>query len=71
LDFSSGTVLKIAYWRSHYIESIHEGTFFHELAKLGLFLAAARILFVLWVTGIYLFLLPYLRKNKAMKATST
>lgn len=71
LDFSSGTVLKTAYRRSDFIESIHDGTYFHELAKLGLFLPAALILFILWVTGIYLFLLPYLRKNKAKKAAST
>lgn len=67
LDFATGEVLKIAQRRSDLIESIHDGTFFHDAAKLGLFLPAALILFVLWVTGIYLFLLPYLRKGKALK----
>jgi uncharacterized iron-regulated membrane protein len=67
LDYSSGEVLKVAYRRSDFIESLHDGTFFHDVAKLALFLPAAIILFVLWITGIYLFLRPYFRKKKGLK----
>lgn len=69
LDWATGEVLKVAQRRSDVIESIHDGTFFHDAVKLGLFLPAALILLVLWVTGIYLFLLPYLRKGKRYKQT--
>ncbi len=64
IDYANGEILQVAYRRSDFIESLHDGTFFHDLAKLGLFLPAAIILLVLWITGIYLFLLPYLAKKK-------
>lgn len=64
LDTETGDILQVAYRRSDLIESIHDGSFFHEYAKLWLFLPSAIILFVLWVTGIYLFALPYWSKRK-------
>jgi uncharacterized iron-regulated membrane protein len=64
LDYATGDVLKVANRRSDFIESLHDGTFFHDTAKLGIFLPAALVLLVLWITGIYLFLLPYLAKKK-------
>ena len=70
LDYASGEILQVAYRRSDFIETLHDGTFFHDAAKLGLFLPAAIILLVLWITGLYLFLLPYLVKNKATKAAT-
>jgi uncharacterized iron-regulated membrane protein len=68
IDHQTGEVLHVAYRRSDIIESIHDGTFFHDKAKLWLFFPAACILLVLWGTGIYLFLLPYLVKNKNKKS---
>ena len=68
LDYGTGEVLQVAYRRSDFIETIHDGTFFHDVAKLTLYLPAAIILFVLWVTGIYLFLMPYFRKKKVVNA---
>ena len=59
LDARSGDVLQVAYRRSDLIESIHDGSFFHAAFKLGVFLPAALVLAVLWVTGLYLFILPY------------
>ena len=67
IDHQTGEVLHVAYRRSDTIESIHDGTFFHDKAKLGLFFPAACILLILWGTGLYLFLLPYLAKNKSRK----
>lgn len=67
LDAKTGEVLQVAYRRSDLIESIHDGSYFHEHAKLWLFLPAALILGGLWVTGVYLFFLPYLAKWRRRK----
>jgi uncharacterized iron-regulated membrane protein len=64
LDTKTGEVLQIAYRRSDLIESIHDGSFFHDRAKLWVFLPTALILGVLWVTGLYLFFLPYFARWK-------
>jgi hypothetical protein len=58
LDAADGRVLQSAYRRSDVIESLHDGSFFGEGAKYGLFLPAALALSVLWGTGLYLFILP-------------
>ena len=68
LDANSGKVLQVAYRRSDLIESIHDGSFFHDRVKLWVFLPAALVLVALWLTGIYLFFLPYYAKwNKRRK----
>ena len=59
LDTKTGEVLQIAYRRSDLIESIHDGSFFHDRVKLWVFLPTSLILGVLWGTGLYLFFLPY------------
>lgn len=65
LDSHSGKVLQVAFRRSDMIEAIHDGSFFHEAAKLWLFLPAAFVLLLLWLTGIYLFFLPiYVRRRQ-------
>lgn len=70
IDHQTGEVLHIAYRRSDFIESIHDGTFFHDKAKLWVFFPSSIILLVLWITGIYLFLLPILAKKRAKKKIS-
>lgn len=64
IDSHTGEVLQVAYRRSDIIESIHDGSWFHSWAKLGLFLPSGIVLLLLWVTGIYLFFLPILRKRR-------
>ena len=64
VDSTTGEVLQVAYRRSDLIESIHDGSFFHESAKLWIFLPAALVLLVLWGTGVYLFLLPHLARRR-------
>jgi len=59
IDLKTGEVLQIAYRRSDIIESIHDGSFLHEYFKFWLFLPAGIVLLLLWLTGIYMFLLPY------------
>ncbi len=64
LDHRTGEVLQVAYRRSDLIESIHDGSFFSSYAKLWIFLPSAVILLVLWITGMYLFVMTLLAKNK-------
>ncbi len=58
VDAASGAVLQTAYRRSDLMETLHDGSWFHDAAKLWIFLPSGVIVFVLWITGIYLFLLP-------------
>ena len=59
LDVATGAVLQVAFRRSDLIESLHDGSFFHPLAKLGIFLPSGILVLGLWLTGIYLWLLPW------------
>ncbi|WP_448212754.1 PepSY domain-containing protein [Colwellia sp. MEBiC06753] len=62
LDSSNGQILQVAYRNSEFIESLHDGTYFQKYANLWLMLPVAIVLFVLWLTGMYLFFLPYFKK---------
>ena len=64
VDTATGAVLQTAFRRSDVIEMIHDGSFFHERAKLWLFLPTGLVLLGLWVSGIYLWLLPHLVKRR-------
>jgi len=64
LDSKSGEVLQVAYRRTDLIESLHDGSFFNDHSKLWFFLPTALILLGLWLTGIYLFLLPSITRRK-------
>jgi hypothetical protein len=71
IDCQTGEVLQVAYRRSDLIEAIHDGSWFHDLVKHWVFLPSAVILLLLWFTGMYLFILPYLvrrRRRPASKA---
>jgi len=75
IDTTTGAILQAAYRRSDLIESIHDGSFFHNNAKLWIFLPSAGALFALWATGIYLWILPLWarragRKRRAAYATA-
>ncbi len=64
VDTNTGEVLQVALRRSDLIESIHDGSWFHDRAKFWVFLPSAVILFLLWLSGIYLWLLPRLRRGR-------
>ena len=55
MDAQSGEILQVAYRRSDLIESIHDGSFFHDKIRLWVFFPSAVVLLGLWLTGIYLF----------------
>ena len=58
VDLATGAVLQSAYRRSDLIETLHDGSWFHDAAKLWVFLPSGIVLLVLWLTGIYLWWLP-------------
>ena len=49
VDLANGDVLTANYRRSDFIESLHDGTFFGDAAKLWLFLPNGCILLGLWI----------------------
>ena len=61
IDTHTGEVLQEAYRRSDLIESLHDGSWFNNKIKKWIFLPTGIILLVLWLTGIYLVLLPYIK----------
>lgn len=67
VDTSTGAVLGVAYRRSDLIESLHDGSWFADGAKLWVFLPTALVLLGLWGTGLYLFALPHLARRRARR----
>jgi len=65
LDLANGQVLKVAKRRSDLIESIHDGSWFHDYAKLWVFLPVAIILFLLWLTGFYMLYITLRNKYRS------
>lgn len=59
VDIATGAVLHSAYRRSDLIESLHDGSFFGEGAKLGVFLPSGVLLAAMWATGIWLWWMPH------------
>jgi prepilin-type N-terminal cleavage/methylation domain-containing protein len=68
IDAQTAQLLQVAFRRSDIIEAIHDGSWFHPVAKLGVFLPSGLVLLVLWVTGIYLFVSPMLARRKRAHA---
>jgi hypothetical protein len=64
LALADGAVLQVAYRRSDLIEQLHDGSFFGDAAKRWIFLPSGIVLFALWATGLYLWVLPWLTKRK-------
>ncbi len=64
LALADGAVLQTAYRRSDLIEHLHDGSFFGDPIKYWIFLPAGILLFGLWLTGIYLWVLPTLTRRK-------
>ncbi len=67
VDLGTGNVLQAAYRRSDLIEQLHDGSWFHDAAKLWIFLPSGVIVLGLWITGIYLYVLPFLARAQKRK----
>jgi uncharacterized iron-regulated membrane protein len=68
VDTSTGEVVHVAYRRSDLIESLHDGSFFSDWVKLGIYLPSALVLLVLWLTGIWLWFMPHLAKRRRKRS---
>lgn len=64
IDSGTGEILHVAVRRSDFIESIHDGTFFEKNANLWLVLPVTLIFIFILITGVILFINPFLNKNK-------
>ncbi|MBL8795507.1 MAG: PepSY domain-containing protein [Planctomycetia bacterium] len=70
VDLKTAQVLQVAYRRSDVIESLHDGSWFHDRVKLWVFLPTAVVVLGLWLTGIYLFFLPHAVRWSRQKPAS-
>lgn len=68
IDLETLEIYSVSYRRSDIIESIHDGSFFTDFVKFGLFMPSGILLIVLSFTGIFMFLLPIFRKKKKGKS---
>ena len=64
VDLGTAEILQIAYRRSDWIESIHDGSIFGDGVKLGIFLPAATGLLLLWIGGLWMFVYPFIGRWK-------
>jgi hypothetical protein len=64
VDLGTAEILQIAYRRSDWIESIHDGSIFGDGVKLGVFLPAATGLLLLWIGGMWMFLYPFIGRRR-------
>ena len=73
IDLGTGEILQVWMRRSDWIESIHDGSIFGDVVKLGLFLPTAVTLLLLWLGGMWMWVFPFLnrRKVRARKALAT
>lgn len=67
IDHQTGAILQVAFRRSGTIEAIHDGTYFHDAAKLWIFLPSSLVLFVLSLSGLYMFFFPIVKKRQMRK----
>lgn len=69
VDLGTGRVLQTAYRRSDLIESIHDGSFFAgDWTKLGLFLPTGAVVFFLWLSGMWMWWVPFAAKRRKASA---
>lgn len=67
IDTKNGDILQVEYRRTDLIEALHDGSWFHDSVKLWIFLPSAIVVTILWITGIYMFFIPYISKRKNKK----
>ena len=64
MDTHTGKILHVAERRSDFIETIHDGTFFQKDANLWLMFPVAIIALLMSITGIILFVIPYIKSKR-------
>lgn len=70
VDTTNGQVLSVASRQSDFLEKLHDGSYFGDFVKYYVILPTGITLFILWVTGLWMFIYPYVKKasNKKKKA---
>lgn len=70
VDTTNAAVLSVAERRSDFFEKLHDGSYFGDFAKYYVILPTGIILFILWITGLWMFVYPYIKKaaNRKRKA---
>ena len=68
VDLGTGRVMQTAYRRSDLIETIHDGSFFAgDWTKLGLFLPSGIVVLLLWLSGMWMWWVPFAAKRRRTK----
>jgi uncharacterized iron-regulated membrane protein len=62
IDLVTLEVLSLEYRRSDLFEQIHDGSFFADWVKTFIFFPVGIVLFVIWLTGIWMFFEPYAKR---------
>lgn len=68
VDLGTAEILQVAYRRSDWIESIHDGSIFGDSVKLYVFFPTAIALVVLWIGGLWMFAVPFLNRRRVRLA---
>ncbi len=71
LDLATGQVLSSTLRRSDWIESLHDGSYFSDFAKLWVFLPNGLVLLGLWGTGMWLWYMPLGAKRRKTRPKSS
>ncbi len=64
IDLGTGKVIQAAPRRTGILIELHEGKFFGDMFRYGVFLPSAILLLVIWITGLCLLVLPKLKRKK-------
>jgi len=72
VDLGTGRVMQVAYRRSDWIETVHDGSIFGDWVKLGVVLPSGLVLLFLWGSGIWMWIYPLVnrRRVRARKAAA-
>lgn len=64
VDLHTLEVLSTGYRGADIVEKIHDGTFFAKIAKYVLMFPSGVALLILWITGVYMFLVTHFQKRR-------
>lgn len=68
IDLGTAEILQVAYRRSDWIESIHDGSIFGDTVKLLVFFPTAIGLVLLLLGGVWMFVLPFINRRRVRRA---
>jgi uncharacterized iron-regulated membrane protein len=68
IDLGTGEIVQVAFRRSDWIESIHDGSIFGDIVKLGIFFPTAVGLLLLWLGGMWMWLYPFIGRRRVRRA---